>query len=79
MCGRLLGFRYVRVRCPLEEAMVRYGRWVGRLIRQYLRDEQDPSADVDAGEARPPRAGLALDPPGRLVAGGGLFTHPRSD
>jgi hypothetical protein len=23
-------FSYLRVRCPLEEAMARYGRWIGR-------------------------------------------------
>ncbi len=24
-----MAFSYVRIRCPLEEAMARYGRWIG--------------------------------------------------
>jgi hypothetical protein len=23
-------FSYIRIRCPVEEAMARYGRWIGR-------------------------------------------------
>jgi hypothetical protein len=53
-------FSYLRLRCPLEEAMARYGRWIGKL-------ELGPPRDC----FRP--AGLAMTPtavpPYRLTAG----------
>jgi hypothetical protein len=56
-------YSHLRMLCPVEEAMARYGCWIGapelgpelvvvengRLVRQFLEDEQDPSQTWTSG------------------------------